>query len=496
MRGRLTYLTSTIAAVVALTGCGGDDPSRPPPPPPTATQLAFTVQPGQALQDSAIAPAVRVEVRSSSGARIAGATNTVTLALGANSAGAALTGTTSAAAVDGIATFANLRVSERGRGYTLVASSATLTSDTSDAFDIVVPLIPNTVVPGVEHTCAGVGYGVFCWGRNDDGELGDNTLVSKPLAVPVPFDPPGGASFVHLALGGNHTCATTSIAELYCWGSNASGQLGIGSQDVRRTLPALVDGVSVVGVSAGRAHTCAVAPPNPDSTYVYCWGENDRGQVGDGTTTRRSAPVAVAGMIAFSAVTAGRNHTCAVATATGRAYCWGDNASGQLGDGSTTARSAPVPVAGGRAFIELSAGGEHTCGVTAALEAFCWGANTYGQLGDGTTVQRTTPVLVNSAVGFVRIALGGEFSCAMGGDQRLYCWGRNADGELGLGTFVGHLTPQLVSGSINPTGIGGGGRHACTTTFDGIAYCWGSNIFGQLGDGTATTRPAPIMVVY
>jgi alpha-tubulin suppressor-like RCC1 family protein len=302
---------------------------------------------------------------------------------------------------------------------------------------------------------------VSCWGRNDNGELGDNTLVSKPLAVPVPFDPPGGASFVRFALGGTHTCATTSVAELYCWGSNASGQLGIGSQDARRMLPALVGGRGFAWVSAGSAHSCAVATPNPDSTYVYCWGANDRGQVGDGTNTRRAAPVAVAGAIAFSAVTAGRNHTCAVATATGAAYCWGDNTFGQLGDGSTTAPNAPVPVAGGRAFIELSAGGEHTCGVTGALEAYCWGANTYGQLGDGTTTQRTTPVLVTGGVGFARIALGGEFSCAMGGNQQLYCWGRNADGELGSGvSWVTSRRTRSPVASILPASGAESGTHA------------------------------------
>ena len=277
MSHRLADLTIAILVVTALgIGCGGDDPSSPPPPPPTPTQIGFTVQPSQTLRDSVIAPAVQVEVRGASGARIAGATNTVTLALEAHLVGAALYGTTSVAAVDGIATFANLRVTERSRGYRLVASSPSLTPDTSGVFDIVIPLHPDVVVPGVEHTCAVAGYSVACWGRNDSGELGDNTLVSKPLAARVPFESPG-ASFVGVAVGGSHTCATTSVAKLYCWGSNASGQLGIGSQDERRTLPALVSGVAVAWVSAGSAHTCAVTTPQPDSTYVYCWGANDNG---------------------------------------------------------------------------------------------------------------------------------------------------------------------------------------------------------------------------
>jgi hypothetical protein len=153
MSRRLTDLTIAILVVTALgTGCRDDDPSSPPPPPPTPTQVGFTVQPSQALRDSVIVPAVQVEVRGASGARIAGATNTVTLALAGNPAGAALIGTTSVAAVDGIATFTNFRVTERGRGYMLVASSPSLTPDTSGVFDIVVPLNPNVVVPGVEHT--------------------------------------------------------------------------------------------------------------------------------------------------------------------------------------------------------------------------------------------------------------------------------------------------------------------------------------------------------
>ncbi|HEV8357353.1 MAG TPA: hypothetical protein VGQ17_11365 [Gemmatimonadales bacterium] len=479
-------------------GCGGREPSGPPPPPPppAPTQLAFTIQPSQALRDSTIAPPVTVEVRGASGARIAGATNTVMLALGANPSGAALGGTTTVAAVDGLATFANLRLTERARGYALVAASGTLTPAPSSAFNIVVPLVPAVVEPGTDHTCAVVGYGVYCWGRNANGELGDSTLTPSALPVRVPFDPPH-ASFVHLALGDGHTCATTSVGELYCWGSDSSGQLGIASQQDRRIFPTLVSGgISFAGVAAGRAHTCAVAVPIPDSTYVHCWGANDQGQLGDSTNAQRTAPVAVAGRISFSAVTAGTDHTCAVATATGTAYCWGDNTSGQLGDGSTTARNSPVPVAGGHRFIEISAGGNHTCGVTGALEVYCWGENADGQLGDGTTTPRTVPVLVAGGVSFVRIEVGGQFSCAEANDQALYCWGRNLEGELGIGTLTSHLTPQPVAGNVNPTGIAGGGRHACTTTFNGVAYCWGSNTFGKLGDGTTTTRPRPVLIVY
>src|SRR5436190_157576 len=482
----------TLAVMTLAAGCGGKEPSGPPPAP---TQLAFTVQPGQTLRDSAIAPAVQVEVRDASGTRIAGATNTVTLTLGANPAGATLAGTTTVVAVDGVATFGDLRLTERGRGYTLVATSGSLTPATGSGFNIVLPLPLYVVQPGTNHTCAVVGYGVYCWRHNANGELGDGTLTSNALPVRVPFDPPH-ASFARLALGESHTCATTSVADLYCWGSDSSGQLGIKSQNDRRVSPTLVTGgIGFFWVAAGRAHTCAVGVPVSDSTYVYCWGANDHGQVGDSTNVQRTAPVAVAGGICFAVVTAGTNHTCAIATATGRTYCWGDNTFGQVGDSSTTARNSPMPVAGAHTFIEISAGGNHTCGVTGALEVYCWGENADGQLGDGTTTQRTAPVLVTGGVSFTRIFVGGQFSCAEANNEALHCWGRNLEGELGIGTFNSVLTPQPAGSNVSP-GVTGGDRHACATALGQVAYCWGSNTFGQLGDGPTTTRPSPVVIVY
>lgn len=497
MRQRLIDDAIVLTVVTLAAGCGGKEPLAPPPPPPTPTQLAFTVQPSQAMRDSLMVPAVTVEVRGASGSRITGATNTVTLALGVNPAGAVLTGTTSVSAVAGVATFTNLHVNQQARGYTVVATSGSLTPDTSAAFNIVIPLHPDFVFAGTEHSCAEVAYSVYCWGRNATGELGDSTLTPHGLPSLVATSWPGGASVSHVALGERHTCVTTSVAEAYCWGSDSSGQLGVGSQNDQRLFPSLVSGgLSFANVTAGRAHTCAVAVPNPDSTYAYCWGANDHGQLGDSTNTQRSAPVPVAPHIAFSAVTAGKNHTCAIATATGLAYCWGDNTLGQLGDSSTTARSSPVRVAGGHAFVEVSAGGNHTCGVTLALEAYCWGENGDGQLGDSTTTQRTYPVLVAGGIGFTRIAVGSQFSCAEGSDQKLYCWGRNQEGELGIGTLVSHSTPQPVSGNLNPTEIVAGDRHACASTFDGFAYCWGANTNSKLGDGTTTNRSSPVLVVF
>ena len=481
--------------VAIVTGCGGKEPSGPPPP-PVPTQLAFTAQPSQAFPDSLIAPAIKVEVRGASGTRIPGATNTVTIALGGNPGGATLGGTTSVAAVDGVATFADLHLNQRGRGFTLVATSGSLTLATSTPLNIVMPMPVNAVAIGAAHACAQVGYGLYCWGNNSNGELGDSTLTPSLLPIPVPFIWPGGAAVSHVAIGTSHTCATTSVAELYCWGSDSSGQLGVGSQGDRRTFPTLVSAaVSFSGVTTGRAHTCGISVPSPDSTYVYCWGANDRGQLGDSSNMQRSVPVSVAPRIGFSSVTAGKDHTCAIATATGLAYCWGDNTYGQLGDSSTSARNSPVPVAGGHTFIEISAGGNHTCGVTPALTAYCWGQNADGELGDSSTTQRIVPVLVAGGLGLVRIAVGSEFSCALASDATEYCWGRNLEGQLGIGSLMSHSTPQQLGGTSNPTEVVGGDRQACAIV-GGTGYCWGVNPFGVLGDGTTITRPSPAPIVY
>ncbi len=489
-----------LIVVLLVAACSSDGtgppapPPPPPPPPPSPTQVSLVVQPSQTLRDSAVGPAITVEIRGASGTRFAGATNTVVIALGANPGSAPLSGTLSVAAVDGVATFSNLRVNTRERGYTLVATSTSLTPDTSDAFNIVIPMNPDGLTPGTGHSCALFGYGAYCWGRNDNGELGDSTLTLRTLPVQVYRTWRAGDAVSGLALGESHTCASTEVAELYCWGSDSSGQLGIGSQNDRRIVPTLVSGgFSFVFATAGRAHTCAQVAGTQD---VYCWGANDLGQVGDSTNTLRTTPVHVAGGIDLNAPKAGRDHTCALSYSTGAAYCWGDNTFGQLGDSSTTSSHVPVPVAGGLTFNQIGARGNHTCGLTNTQEIYCWGENTDGQLGDSTTTSSNVPVKVKGGITTSGITAGGKFTCAMSSDVKLYCWGRNLDGQLGSGDFTGQLTPQLVGGNLYPMNIIAGERHTCAQTWDTGTYCWGSNTFGQLGDGTRATRTLPVHLVY
>jgi hypothetical protein len=227
---------------------------------------------------------------------------------------------------------------------------------------------------------------VWCWGLNS-GRLGNGTTSAQVAPVEVAGLSTGVTA---VSAGGNHSCALTTAGAVLCWGLGANGQLGNGTT-ATATAPVAVATLTsgVVAVAAGGSHTCAL---NTDGGVV-CWGANAKGQLGDGTTVQRSAPVTVSGLSSgVTAITAGSFHTCA-RLSSGVVKCWGSNSSGQLGDGSTEDRTVPVPVSGLASDVTtVAAGGNHTCALKTNARVMCWGANGSGQLGDGTTTMRKTPV--------------------------------------------------------------------------------------------------------
>ena len=296
--------------------------------------------------------------------------------------------------------------------------------------------------------------------------------------------PPPVAS---VGAGSIHTCGLTVTGNAYCWGFNDFGQLGDGSTTGSLTPVLVSGGIRFSSINTKGGHTCGVTSMGD----AYCWGENFRGQLGDGTTINRLTPVLVSGGLSFASVSTAYSETCGVTTA-GDAYCWGENFHGQLGDGTTINQLTPVPVAGGLTFASLSAGAT-TCGVTTTGAAYCWGRN-HDQLGDGTTNRSLMPRPVAGGLSFASLRTAGWHTCGLTAAGDAYCWGNNGVGQLGDGTTNRSLTPVLVSGGLSFASLSAGGSHMCGVTTAGDAYCWGWNSSGQLGDGTRTNRHTPVPV--
>jgi serine/threonine protein kinase/alpha-tubulin suppressor-like RCC1 family protein len=241
-------------------------------------------------------------------------------------------------------------------------------------------------------------------------------------------------------------------------------------------------------VSAGGAHSCVVSVSD-----VLCWGANDRGQLGDGSTTAHTAMVRVAGTASFAVVSASADHSCALARS-GGIYCWGSNEDGQLGTGDATDHSTPSHVSGDRVYKAVATGGGYSCALSVTGEAYCWGRNSYGQLGTGSTASASTPVKVATNTKFVALAASTSHTCALDAVGTAYCWGQNAYGQLGDGSTILRTVPVQVAGGLYFRAIATGGAHTCAITSGGEPYCWGRNSYGQLGTGGMEQHDSPIAV--
>lgn len=339
--------------------------------------------------------------------------------------------------------------------------------------------------------CAVPGLLVAVLGCREDA---DSPTAPQPAPTLATSATPALA-FYQLSAGNNHTCGVTTDNRAFCWGFvGVSGPIALGDGTSKGSLTpiAVVGGLRFRQVSAGYFSDCGVTL----DYRAYCWGDNARGELGDGTTTFRLRPVPVAGGHQFRQVEVAFQHACGVSYPDHRAYCWGDNSNGQLGDRTRINRLTPVAVAGTLAFRQVTTGNKHTCGVTTDNRGFCWGNNQAGQLGDSTTVfSRVKPTLVARGHQFRQVDAGRDHNCAVTTDNRAFCWGEGRFGQIGNGKLASYNWPQAVAGGLFFSRVSAGAFHTCGETTGNRAYCWGTNGLGQLGDGTDITRLMPVAVV-
>ncbi len=347
-------------------------------------------------------------------------------------------------------------------------------------------------------TCALTSVGaIWCWGDNSAGQFGNNSTVGSQVPVPVPAFPSGVSS---VAVGAGHACALTAAGGVWCWGANSVGELGNNST-TNSLVPVQVSGLSsgVKSIAAGNGFTCAILT----NGGVDCWGANSSGQVGDNSTTVRTAPVPVYTLgpnAGVRGVATGMTHTCAI-TAAGGAECWGFNGYGQLGNKTTTNSSVPVTVfaSAGQGITSITAGQDYTCVVGGSTGALCWGDNIAGQLGNNSTTNSSQFVAVSGlasspAATPKAIAAAGNATCVALKAGGVECWGENANGELGINSTADSLVPVPVPSLAGQlvTALAGGEEYFCAVTTVGSIDCWGTNLAG-LGNST-TISLSPVEV--
>jgi hypothetical protein len=342
----------------------------------------------------------------------------------------------------------------------------------------------------------GIGFDTaFAWGLGSNGRLGTNNIISR--SSPVTVVGVGDTNWTQVSAGNTHSLGVTDTGIAYAWGSGADGQLGTGTTTTQSSPVTVVGGITDWSqVSGGSRHSLGLT----DDGITYAWGLGLNGQLGTGDNIARSSPVTVIGGITnWTQVSAGIAHSLGITDA-GIVYAWGLCNNGRLGTDDLINRSSPVTVIGGITnWSQVSAGGDHSLGVTDDGIAYAWGAGGIinGRLGTGDNIARSSPVtLVGGITNWTQVSAGGSHSLGITDDGVAYAWGSSFNGQLGTGDNINRSSPVTVIGGItNWTQVSAGIAHSLGLTDDGVAYAWGPGSAGQLGTGTTTTQSSPVTVI-
>jgi alpha-tubulin suppressor-like RCC1 family protein len=350
-----------------------------------------------------------------------------------------------------------------------------------------VPVAPACAIAGIaaggNFTCAWSNNGrVSCWGENASGQLGDGTNNGRSTPAAA-----GVTGVAELVAGGSHACARLTDGGVSCWGDNSANQLGLGAgMNGNRAAPMKVPGLTgVAALAAGARHTCA----RLGGGTLACWGRNASGQLGDGTTATRDVPTAVVpAPLPWKEIAAGNSHTCGV-LGDGSVSCWGTIKNAPVAPGLLAMQLVPGPLTGLSMVTGLVAGDSHACAISGG-QVSCWGFNDVGQAGDRALGRMVGPSPVPNVSGAVDLAAGTNHTCARLDDGSARCWGSGASGQLAAPIADSGSTTVGAPGSPWKQ-LAAGLRHTCGLTAEGGVYCWGRASEGQLGDGTPLQWLAP-----
>lgn len=339
---------------------------------------------------------------------------------------------------------------------------------------------------------------LYCWGINEYGEVGNNTLVRAPSPVLI------GSGYAKVSSNGAHTCAIKTDGKLYCWGYNNYGQLGRGTGNTTNSLiPIHIDTLETyTQVSTGTYHTCGIST----SKKIKCWGRNSSGRLGDGTTSTRGAPTPIDALSDYKMVSAGHVHTCALRDVTNALYCWGNNDDDNLGNNNGGVNElSPIAIDAGEEYKYLDANGFGGCAITTDDDLKCWGANYAGEVGVANAGYTKVPTVVDAGVKYKMVAMSSDYynyashTCGVTLAGVAKCWGADYfNGALGLGMTVAReyaefYSPQIVDAGEVYISLYPNDNSTCGLTVAGEIKCWGYTLPNFINGSVVKETPTTVL---